>query len=547
MSRNIHRYLVALPRGNRQVYLAWRLLASDAPNKPFYIERRRGEAWQRVTTDPILDSTNYLDTTPEAAEYEYRIVTPDGTMSESVRVDAGASETLLVLDVPLVVPMENAWRIGIADLDNDGRMDYVVPTFLEGEFCLYAYRHDGKPIWNFSTGLPQAAKDVPFVCYDVNGDGRVEVVIRRGNNGWAEELAMARRGESIPQIDHRTTPLRPEETLVALDGETGKVVWEVPLSGHKLNMKLMVAHIRGIHEPPAVMVEIGTYRDVCLTAFDGIDGSILWRNFRERGGGHNIDAADIDKDGIQEIIAGGTCYNGDGTLRWEAEPFGHTDISKPARIDSSRDGMQIWYAVEGNNAGVYFVDNEGNTIFKEKYRHAHYGWITRHTAKHPGLQPHTAEDARAEYGGKDAGMRKRQHNPIFLPDGSYWLNLTEWQRKNFVPVHWDEGPEVVFAIRKENKCIVRLKDDGSIEDLPNSKLPEGGQYGRNLGCVDVIGDFRENIVTVDAERNRLMVLVNPNVAHQRGYSPYDDFEYCHDRSQHGSGYYIYLSPPDTTV
>jgi hypothetical protein len=31
------------------------------------------------------------------------------------------------------------------------------------------------------------------------------------------------------------------------------------------------------------------------------------------------------------------------------------------------------------------------------------------------------------------------------------------------------------------------------------------------------------------------------------YSPTDDWEYVHDRSQLGSGYYIYLSPPVTTV
>jgi len=543
MAGNIDRYLVGLPRGNRRVFLGWRLLSSDAPDTPFYVERGRGGKWQRISAEPIMDSTNYLDTAPAAAEYEYRIATPDGATSESVRVDAGAPATLLALDAPLVAPKEGARWVGIADLNNDGRMDYVVSKFVEEEFCLYAYRHDGKPMWNFATGLPRAARDIPFVCYDVNGDGRTEVVTRRGNLGWADELAMARRGQPPPEYPPRTTPLRPEETLVALDGETGEVVWEVPLSGHKLSIKMMAAHIRGIDQAPAVMVEVGTYSDVWLTAYDGAGGKILWRDLRARGGGHNIDAADIDADGIQEVIAGGTCYNGDGTVRWQAEPFGHTDISKPARIDPDREGMQIWYAVERDNAGVYFVDKDGHTIFKEKYRHAHFGWVARHTVKHPGLQPHTAQDARKE----DSGMRETQHNPIFLPDGSHWLNLTEFQRKNFMPVHWDEGPEVVFIIRKENKHIVRLKEDGSIEDLPNSKLPEGGEYGRNLGCVDVVGDFRENIVALDSERNHLVVLVNPNLAHRRGYSPYDNFEYGHDRSQYASGYYLYLSPPETTV
>lgn len=37
-----YRFLVALPQGERRVFLAWRLLAEDAPETPFHIERRRG-------------------------------------------------------------------------------------------------------------------------------------------------------------------------------------------------------------------------------------------------------------------------------------------------------------------------------------------------------------------------------------------------------------------------------------------------------------------------------------------------------------------------
>ena len=156
----------------------------------------------------------------------------------------------------------------------------------------------------------------------------------------------------------------------------------------------------------------------------------------------------------------------------------------------------------------------------------------------PGLHPHTAEDSRRQ---------GQVHYPIFLPDGSTWLNLTDWQRKNFVPVHWDESREVVFIIRKENKRIVRLLEGGEIEDLSDAKLPEGGEYGRNLGCLDLLGDYRENIVAIDTDRHCLMVLVNPTGATTRGYSPWQDFAYRHDRSQLGSGYYIYVSPPVTVV
>jgi len=547
MITGLDRYLVALPRGERRVFLSWRLLPSDQPDTAFHVERRHGKQWQQTTVEPIVDSTNFLDQTPEAAEFEYRIVTLDGMPSQSVKVDSGGSATMLAVDAPLMAPIKGWGKLALGDLDNDGRIDYVVSSIEDEEFRLYAYRHDGKPMWRFATGLPELAGGIPFLCWDVNGDGRTEVVVRNGNQGWAGELAMLRRGETPVKFDSRTTPTRPGETLVALDGETGEVVWEAPFFAEKLNIVMTVGHLRGMDQPPAVVVENGTYRDVWLHAFDGTTGDTLWRKFQTRAAGHNLDIGDIDGDGIQEVIAGGICYNGDGTVRWEAEPFGHTDISKPAKIEPNREGLQVWYAVENNNPGVYFVDKDGKTIFKEPFRHAHYGWLARHTGEVPGLQPHTAEDARHEYGGAQAGMRVKEHFPIFLPDGSHWLNLTDWQRKNFVPVHWDEGPEVVFIIRKENKRIVRLKENGEAVDLPDGWLPQGGVYGRNLACADVIGDFRENVVTLDTERNHLMVLVNPTVAHTRGYSPYDDFAYRHDRSQHGSGYYIYLSPPDMTV
>ena len=307
---------------------------------------------------------------------------------------------------------------------------------------------------------------------------------------------------------------------------------------------MTVGHLRGIESPPSLVVLDGTYGPVALTAVDGRSGAVTWHVRQDRPAGHNLDIADIDNDGVQEVICGGICYAGNGAVRWEAEDFGHTDISKPAKIDPEREGLQVWYAVESGNPGVYLVDKDGRTIFTEPFRHAHYGWVARHTIREPGLQPHAAEDARQESGLPEGAARGQGHFPIFFRDGSHWLELTDWQRKNFVPVHWEEGPEVVFAIRKQDKRIVRLLETGDIEDVPGGRLPEGGQYGRNLVCADVIGDYRENIVTTDAAQHSLLVLANPQPASRRALSPFEDFAYRHDRSQHGSGYYIYLSPPD---
>jgi len=525
-----HRYLVALPRGEKKVFLSWRLLSTDKTDTPFHIERKstHTELWQRVTSQPIVDSTNFLDITPKPGRYQYRIITVEGTSSEIVEVDTNSPSSMLALDVPLN-PDDTAQGIVLGELNNDGKMGYVLRAARVGTVWMCAYQHDGRALWEIDTRIPArggwdgSMLHVPFLCWDVNGDGRTEVAFH------------SYKGE-FPYEKYETGGVN--EFLTVVDAETGDLVWETQWPAIKSRVMMTVGHLRGIDQSAHLVVLDETYRDVVLTAVDGKTSDIFWRIKQARPAGHNLDIADIDGDGIQEVICGGICYNGDGTIRWEAEPFGHTDISKPAKIDPNREGLQIWYAVENHNPGVYFVDKDGNTIFKEAFRHAHYGWIAKHTAKVPGLQPHTAEDARHKNSRGDEG-----HFPIFLPDGSHWLNLTDWQRKNFVPVHWDESPEVVFIIRKENKRIVRLKENGEIEELPNGKLPEGGVYGRNLACADVIGDFRENIVTIDTDRNRLIVLANPNVAHRRAYSPYNDFGYRHDRSQHGSGYYIYLSPP----
>ncbi len=536
MIQPVDRYLVALPRGGGKVFLSWRLLENDAPDLGFNVERRVPDGqWEAVSSAPVTDSTNFLDETSDEQEYEYRVaaLTRDGSEpSLPISVDSGAEATIKAVDAPLMSPGADTQHIVAGELLNDGRIGYVARSKRDGNVWISAYRHDGKPLWEIDTRLPaQGGWDgstlhVPFLCWDVNADGRTEVVFHSYKGDFPGD-----RYETGGQ----------NEFLTVVDSETGDLVWEAPWPAVKPRVLMTVGQLRGLDKPASLVVLDGTYAHdgyVLLTAVNGKTSEVDWQVKQKRPAGHNLDIGDIDEDGVQEVICGGVCYNGDGTVRWEAEPFGHTDISKPARIDPDREGLQIWYAVESNNTGVYLVDKDGQTIFKEAFRHAHYGWVARHTARVPGLQPHTAEDGRRD---------QQDHFPIFLPDGSHWLNLTDWQRKNFVPVHWDEGPEVVFIIRKEDKRVIRLKEDGEMEDLPNGKLPEGGEYGRNLLCADVVGDFRENIVAVDAERDRLMVLVNPTIAQKRGYSPYTDFEYRHDRSQHGSGYYIYLSPPDTSV
>jgi rhamnogalacturonan endolyase len=527
------RQLIALPRGNAQVYLSWRMVAGDPAACVYKLQRRRpGEQWAELPAR-VSDSTNVLDTTPEPGTYEYR-VSRDGAAeaSEAIRVDSGVEATDVALRGPLPVSASSCSHTAMGDLDNDGRMDFVTRFTEAGRVWFAGTRGDGAHMWKVCTNLPMSGgwngstNHVPFLCWDVDGDGRTEVVYHDGGDAW-------------PEVGEYETG-RTGERLVVADGETGQVKFAVSWPAVKSRVMMTVGHLRGLDRPAAVVVLDETYGDETLTAIDGAGGKVLWKVQQPRPAGHNLDIGDIDHDGVQEVICGGVCYNGDGTVRWKAEPFGHTDMSKPARIDPERPGLQIWYNVERDNPGVYLVDKDGATIFSEPYRHAHFGWIAKLTDENPGLQLHCSEDARHEYGAAKAGMREKAnaHFPVFLNDGTHWLELTNDQRKALMPVQWNEG-HTVFVDRKKNR-IVSLSRSGKARTL--LELPPGARFGRNLLLADIVGDFRENIVTVDRDTNELIVLANAVPATQRKASPMESFYYRHDRSQHGSGYYMYVPP-----
>ncbi len=527
------RHLVALPRGEGRVALSWRLLAADADDEGFHVERNSGGSWEPVTEAPITDSTCFIDTAP-LGECEYRVVDGDRQESEVVTVNSSAEATCVAKSIALDAGDRPALMV-VGDLTNNGRLGFCVRMLRNGRIWIVAYDYDGRKLWERDTLLPAKGlwdgntHHVPLVAWDINNDGRCEVVFHSAESddlfpdGCYGEDGQGGTGE----------------LMTAVDGETGEVLWQVPWPGICARVMMTVGQLRGMDAPASIVVLDETYGPVNLTAIGGTDGTTEWSLVQERPGGHNLDIGDVDDDGCQEVICGGVCYRGDGTVMWEAEPFGHTDISKPMKIVPGLEGRQVFYAVESQNPGVYLVDKDGHTLWKEEYGHAHYGWIGRQNSGSGGLNPHVAEDGRRE------GMP--QHFPIFGPGGEHVIELDDWQRKNFVPVHWDEGPETVFVIRKEDKRVVRLLPGGGIEDVPEGRVPESCLYGRNLVCVDITGDYRENILTYDEAAHAIVLLQNPLPAGRRGRSPWCSFDYRHDRSQTGSGYYIYAAPPITTV
>lgn len=278
-----------------------------------------------------------------------------------------------------------------ANLDGDELTDWVAEmplSFGKGTYRIEARNHFGDLLWKFDSGLDgmrmTANSHCPLVAWDFDGDGRDEVVTLK--YGYTDR-----------------PPVR--AFIVALDGETGKekAITPVPWAGGTGNSRYnhattrsysTIAYLDGPDRPPSYVLHLGTYGDGVCWAFDLVDGS--WRMrwdyqhvFWLGTGHHGLKAFDIDGDGRDEILMGGTVIDADGCKVFsftEKEGYGHVDFVIPEVIDPEIPGVQLLFGFEFGY-GVAMTNHKGEVYWKfDDVYHAHSGWVAKVHPDVPGKQ-----------------------------------------------------------------------------------------------------------------------------------------------------------------
>ncbi len=490
----LDRGVVAVRTSPTTVYVGWRLLEDDTAGTAFNIYRRiAGGKPEKVNREPIRATTDFIDSAAPGGQcisYDVRAVHGEDEGPASPEAAAVTSPgKAACLKIPLADGKTTVQKIGLGDLDGDGRTDFVLKTPKNNidpyekywsrspdTYKLEAYRHDGKRLWQVDLGwaIERGIWYSPYLVYDFDGDGRAEVAVKTGEGDPRD-----------PDGRVQTGP----EYLTILDGRTGKPITRVdwiprePFGTYNFASRnqLGVAYLDG--KTPCLLVERGTYTAIILVAYEFHGGKLreLWRwdnrnesrNFRGQGA-HWMHAADVDGDGRDEVAIGSVVIDDDGTTLW-CTGLGHPDHFYLGKIDPARPGLQIYYGIESRNKrnGMCLVDARTGTILwghDEPTTHIHSsGLCADIDPAYPGSECYSGE---RDFKDK-RWLRSAQGKVISTKDlGGLSPRSAYWDA--------DRQRELVVGSR--------IRKYGAAEPLATIE-------GDLVAVVDLLGDWREEILT----------------------------------------------------
>ena len=511
VKENLNRGLVAV-KLDKGVYVGWRLLETDDPATAFNVYRSSngGKTFRKINSKPVSQTTDFVDKGGSLKSI-YR-VTPvlggkEGQESEAASVMAQNY---------LSIKFEGDYvcqKMGVGDLDGDGRLDYVIKQprqrtdpgawhRSDDTFKLEAYLADGTHLWTRDLGwnIEQGVWYSPFVVADLDGDGKAEVAVKTAPTDKDYRDEAGRVVGKVPQNYNGKPGTSPygacPEYLSVLDGMTGEELDRVPwieqsqeFGDYNRNNRnqMAVAYLDG--KTPCLIINRGTYRKMTANAYQFQDGKLQllweWNGDQENPairaqGAHQIVCVDLDNDGREEVVLGAVVIDDNGEALWSAG-VGHPDKAIVADIDPDNPGLEILFGVEvwHEERGVCLVDAAtGKELWNigEHTNHVGNAMAADLDPNIPGLECFAQEDPK---GGKsDKYIFDCKGNRI--GETADVPPCTDW-------IWWDADNLREYPVRNESGfALAKYKGD----------TVHNGFEGSIMMVGDLFGDWREEIVTV---------------------------------------------------
>ena len=412
-------------------------------------------------------------------------------------IPARASESvtpkLVVIKLDIPPPQESEGGLIVADVDNDGAMDYLVTV--PGHLAVYA--NNGRKLWVRSTDLvvggQSESQGLPghhgpgVAAGDVDGDGKCEVVF-----------------------------LTKDGVLHIVDGASGKEKASakppVPKGAERWEMA-SVASFRDRGDQDLLLqatnkdgYRMGRY--LAAYAFESLqDGEKpLWTTDAFLSCAHNgARLADLDGDGRDEVL-GATILGPDGRELSRAADFkGHIDSLFVADVRPDKPGLEVVLLEEGSNE-VQVVGING-PIWRRNLRRQ---------------EPQNAAVGRFKSGSEEIFVwcrsRYNEHQKPFVFDSSGNV-VFEYEMDRVAPPEWTtSGVEVIHTIDWTGKpqqlaCAKERHESGDVglfEPLTGRFVMRLPEKADRLYVADVSGDWREEILVLNGNELHVYSNADPN-------------------------------------
>lgn len=521
----LDRGLVAVPRADGAVYVSWRLLDSDPPDARFHVYRRGPEGeTRRLTEEPVGKTTDYVDDSAKGlwqkAPLAYSVAM---VWKNRERARSAPSRAATVgPDSPvgyIAMPMRDAesfMHVGIADLDGDGRYDYLLKQPGENidpyeaywkpspeTYKIDAYRSDGEFLWRRDLGwaIERGTWYSPCMAWDLDGDGRAEVAAKTGEGDPRDADGRVRTGA---------------EYLSVFDGLTGEELARAPWPSREgfeaeggynraSRNQMGIAYLDG--KTPCLIAARGTYGLMKCEAWTFHKGRLerMWQWCNEdeilrlakfRGqGAHFMHCADIDGDGRDEVLLGSCVLDDNGEGLWSTG-LGHPDHFYLGDIDPARPGLEIYYGIETRSLryGVCLADAATGKILwglERPTRHVHStGLVSDFDSRSPGMECYSGE--------KETPSKENAYRWLHAADGRLLATEKEVEM-SLAPraVYWDADPQ---------REILRWR---KLYDFETGEVFLDNVPPRHRAWADILGDWREEIVTYEAGEVRIYTTAIP--------------------------------------
>ena len=577
--------------GGSGYLVSWRKLAQEPEGTTYNVYRRQGSTgdFTKVNAQP-LKATNYVPSSVGSnTEWAVTAIAPDGVegplSTPFLYKTQPWSNVWFKFDFDNQVIARNDYRTKFVwpmDLNGNGEIDAVLCDRLYAGAAsdddaedlsdnnatvshkIQAYRLTGELLWTVDMGPNMnicGGQNDMVVAYDINCDGRCEVIIKSsdGTRFWDktnETWGLYAMGSTVPDVDgdgivdyrKQTTRNRPFYVSV-IDGLTGR---EIDCSELKysevhdgadtytrnnradymsdgysaMDGHFAIAYLDGIH--PSLIMECldrdnnKTHHNYVFTWDYDWNGnkpsnwhhSSTWSRNDKRpwpAEFHQLRVGDVNGDGFDEMLQGG--YSVNPLKGWFSSPgIGHGDRFVISDIDPDRPGMEAYAIQQSDLLGQLLYDPATGYRIKEWYLPSVFdvgrGACLDMDASHKGYEILSYVD---EYVYNCKGEKTGQTRSGSMFEGIWWDgNL---QRE------WINSPG--GSGWGTNMMVTRVLGDRLAEfSQESSWATHGGTGTRPAFMGDITGDWREEIILASQNADACTGLVGYTTNIPTSYSIY---------------------------